>query len=134
MREESDTEEGNDMTEFDYDCLQKKIIGRSASHRVGRRRAVTLPCDSLNSAAIQLLNGPCRTYRLGKPMELAQFEAMPEDLQQAYLRRLRQRGGSEETVGRMLGISPRLLKQLLRQHRVRLDRPDPEAWASFLDG
>ena len=72
--------------------------------------------------------------RLGKPMELAQFEAMPEDLQQAYLRRLRQRGGSEATVGRMLGISPRRLQQLLRQHRVRLDRPDPEAWASFLDG
>ena len=131
--EKSYKEEGNSMTEFEYDCLQKKRIGNNAFRRVGLRRAVTLPSDSLDPAALQLRNGPCRTYRLGRPMNLAQFEAMPEDLRRAYLRRLRQRGGTEETVGRMLGISPRVMQQLLRQYRVRLDQPDPRAWAAFLD-
>lgn len=117
------------MTEFDYDCLQKKTIGRSARCRVGARRTVTLPSDCLDPAALARRNGPCRTYRLGRPMSLAEFEGMPADLQKAYLRRLRQRGGSESDVERMLGAAP----GRLRRYRVTFDRPDPVSWETFLN-
>ena len=36
------------MTEFEYDCMQKKLLGRSAWRRVGARRGVTLPSDALD--------------------------------------------------------------------------------------
>ena len=121
-------EEGMNMTEFDYDCLQKAVVGRSARHRVRAGRTVTLPSDQLDDLALSLRNGPCRTYRLGRPMTLAEFEAMPEDLRRDYLRRLRKRGGSESDVERMLGID----RGLLRQYRVRFDRPDSAAWAAFV--
>ena len=65
------------MTEFEYDCLQKKLVALSAQHRVGRRRQVTLPSDRLNESELARRNGPCRIYRLGRPMKLAEFEAMP---------------------------------------------------------
>ena len=59
------------MTEFEYDCLQKKLVALSAQHRVGRRRQVTLPSDRLNEAELARRNGPCRIYRLGRPMKPA---------------------------------------------------------------
>ena len=121
-------EEGIYMTEFDYDCLQKRQTARSAHHRVGNRRSVTLPSDFLDPAAIARRNGPCRTYRLGKPMKREEFEALPSDLQKLYLRQLRQNGGSEADVERMLGAAP----GGLRRYRVRFDQQNPERWKAFL--
>lgn len=120
------------MTEFEYDCLQKKLLGRSAWRRVGARRGVTLPSDSLDPRQLEQRNGPCRVYRLGRPMTYKQFEAMPRDLQRAYFQRLRQRGGSEEAVQRMLGVSRRRLRQLQDRHHVTFDQPDQQAWRAFL--
>jgi len=121
-------EEGMTMTEFDYDCLQKKVTGRSARHRVKPGRAVTLPSDHLDDTALAQRNGPCRTYCLGRPMTLTEFETMPEDLRRVYLRRLRQRGGSESDVERMLGARP----GGLRRYRIPFDCPDTVEWAAFL--
>lgn len=106
------------MTEFDYDCLQKML----------EPRAATLPCDSLDHAALVKRNGPCRTYRLNRPMEQKEFEELPVDLQRTYLRRLRGNGGSESDVEQMLGLCP----ERLRRYRVNFDRPDPTAWSGFL--
>lgn len=120
------------MTEFEYDCLQKKRTAGSARLRVGARRAVTLPSDHLNPAELERRNGPCRVYRLGAPMDIGQFEAMPRDLQRAYLRRLRQRGGSMEAVQAMLGIDGEKMAQILASTQVTLDQPDRTSWAAFL--
>ena len=130
------------MTEFEYDCLQKKLVALSAQHRVGRRRQVTLPSDRLNEAELARRNGPCRIYRLGRPMKLAEFEAMPPDLQRDYLRRarcppvrclrLRQRGADDASVSRMQGIGRQRVQALRTRHRVDFDRPDPAAWKDFL--
>lgn len=120
------------MTEFEYDYLQKKRTAYSSHLRTGARRAVSLPSDHLNPAELQSRNGPCRVYRLGEPMNIAEFEAMPRDLQRAYLRRLRLRGGSAEGVRAMLGISGQRMEQILAQTRVTLDQPDRKAWAAFL--
>lgn len=119
------------MTEFDYDCLQKKWIARSARQRVGLRRTVTLPSDSLTQPELDKLNGPCRVYRLGRPMRIREFCLMPMDLQRMYLQRLRQRGGSRRAVSEMLGITERQLGELQRLTGVEFDQPDEEAWRAF---
>ena len=116
------------MTEFEYDCLQKKLVALSAQHRVGRRRQVTLPSDRLNEAELARRNGPCRIYRLGRPMKLAEFEAMPPDLQRDYLRRLRQRGGGRRVGQPDAGHGPSAGTGPADRHRVDFDRPDPAAW------
>lgn len=86
---------------------------------------VRLPHDRIGTAG---LSGPCRTYRLSRPMKLWELEAMPRDLQLAYLRRLRDFGGTSQTVGEMLGVPPARLDRW----GVRFDKPDPTAWAAFL--
>lgn len=65
-------------------------------------------------------------------MDIEQFDAMPQDLQRAYLRRLRQRGGTPEGVRAMLGVSGQRMQQILERNKVTLDQPDRETWAAFL--
>lgn len=107
------------MKEFDYDCLQR--------HQVC---VVRMPSDGVDPSR---MHGPCRVYRLGRPMDLAELEEMPDDLQRTYLRRLREWGGTEETVAAMLGASPEELRLLLNRCRVVLDRPNPTAWSDFVN-
>lgn len=117
------------MTEFDYDDLQKEEeMRREVRRRIRARQSVMLPSDYLDSAALQRRNGPCRTYRLNRPMTGMEFEDMPQDLQRAYLRRLRMRGGSEADVEKMLGTAP----GGLRRYRICFDRPNTAAWALFM--
>lgn len=115
-------EEGFNVMVFDYDDLQ----GLASSRWGWSEEIIRLPSDHLD---MESLHGPCRTYHLGKPLTLAQLEAMPEDLQLRYLRQLRRRGGSCDSVGKMLGLAP---GQLSARWQVRFDKPNPTAWANFL--
>lgn len=109
------------MKVFRCDDLQT----RGQEHWGLSQDLVRLPHDKTGTAG---LSGPCRTYRLNRPMQFWELEAMPRDLQLAYLRRLRNFGGTRETVGEMLGVPPARLDRW----GVRFDRPDPTAWAAFL--
>ena len=114
-------EEGIKVKEFLYDDLQTLSQDRWGLSET----TIRLPNDR---TSIGTLSGPCRTYRLGRPMKLAELEAMPRDLQLAYLRRLRHRGGTQDAVGEMLGVPP----ARLNRWGVRFDRPNPTTWAAFL--
>ena len=116
------------MTEFEYDCLQEERNNRRYPGRQKHAVMVRLPCDNLKPEELERRSGPCRTYRLGRPMNMAEFHALPADLRKLYLRRLRQRGGSESDVEQMLGAK----QGSLRHYRVRFDRPNQEAWRAFL--
>jgi len=116
-------EEGNNVMVFDYDDLQ----GQALSHWGWSEEIVRLPSDHMAS---EKLHGPCRTYRLGKPLTLVELEDMPKDLQLRYLRQLRHKGGSCDSVGKMLGLAP---GQLSARWQVRFDKPNPTAWAAFVN-
>lgn len=120
------------MTEYEFDCLQKKRTAQSARHRVGRSREVRLPSDGMSAARMAQYNGPCFTYRLGAPMGIDQYEELPGDLQRLYFRKLRNQGASDEAVRRMLGVSGQKLRQLRTEAHVTFDRPDGRTWAAFL--
>ena len=116
------------MTEFEYDCLQEEKRKRGICRWFDERHEVSLPSDHLPPWELERRNGPCRTYRLGRPMTLEAFEELPADLKTRYLRLLRQRGGSASDVEQMLGAAP----GGLRVHRIRFDQQDPERWRAFL--
>ena len=115
-------EEGIYVKVLDYDDLQTLARFCWGSEE----STVRLPSDR---TAPEKLDGPCKTYCLGKPMSLRELEQMPEDLQLAYLRRLRRRGGTPVQVGRMLGMPP---SRLSDRWPVCFDMPNPTAWAEFL--
>ena len=105
--------------ELNYDRLQR--------HQV---RMVRMPSDGVDPSQ---LHGPCRVYRLGRPISLMEWKQMPADLQKLYLERLRQRGGTDDAVAAMLGTTEEEVRLLLKQYRVVLDRPDPTVWSDFVE-
>ena len=52
------------------------------------------------------MNGEVKAYRLNDPMTWAEFKALPEDLQEVYVKGLRSRFGVSDTkIGEMFGMS-----------------------------
>jgi len=117
------------MKEFEYDYLQEEEQVHGLRLRSGARRPVTLPSDALLPWELARRSGPCRTYRLGRPMILAEFEQLPVDLRRLFLKRLREQGGSESDVEQMLGAA----RGSLRAYRVPFDRQNAVRWEQFLN-
>lgn len=98
------------MKDFDYDVKQKKALVPSARKRVNgsKSKRCTLPSDNLTSAQKKKLNGPVCTYSMNRPMDWRQFKDMPEDLQEEYVRTLRERYTvSQAELARMFGVTQR---------------------------
>lgn len=114
------------MTELEWEQIRNREDG-------AQKVQVRLPSDGLNAVDLWGRNGPCRVYRLGRPMDAGAFLAMPGDLQTMYLKKLRQRGADEEGVRQMLGVSADKLTQLRKASHVTFDLPDRAAWTGFLE-
>lgn len=97
------------MNDFDYDAMQKKRIARGAQHkRCGSKsKKCSLPSDNLTPAQKRALNGEVKQYNLNEPMTWEAFKAMPQDLQEKYVRDLHSRFNvGATTISReMFGLS-----------------------------
>lgn len=96
------------MTDFDFDCYQKKSVARSSSRRKcgSKSKRCSLPSDMLTQAQLKKQNGKVVSYHLREPMTWEQFKELPTDLQTEYLSGLIQSFGvTGAEVARMLGVS-----------------------------
>jgi hypothetical protein len=91
------------MNDFDYDCLQKKRVARSAYNHVNARRGkCRLPHENLTRKELNALNGEVKTYSLQHPMSYETFMDLPEDVQKLYIYSLQDRFKANDTmVGEM---------------------------------
>lgn len=128
------------MTDEKFVLLQenkeKKITAHSAVHRVGKRRRVTFPSDTMTKKEIEKMSGEVKTYNLKNPMKWAEFKAMPDDLKTAYLTRLRSLyNASNIKIGEMMGVSENAVrleaKRLGVMKTTKQTRTAPE-WDSFI--
>ena len=93
---------------FFQDLKEKKVTGYSArkqrSH-CGKGGRVKLPSDYLTKKELKNMSGKCRTYRLNSPMKWREFKAMPEDLQIAYIKAIKEKYNPTVTaIGKMMGV------------------------------
>lgn len=80
--------------EFLQDCHEKAITARSAKNRKrypGKKSPVKLPSDYMSKKELEALNGECKTYKLGAPMDWSKFSEMPDDLKAMYIKNLRKK-------------------------------------------
>lgn len=132
------------MNDFDYDVKQKKALIPSARKRVNgsKSKRCTLPSDHLTPAQRKKLNGPVCTYSLNQPMKWQQFKDMPEDLQEEYIRNLRERYTVSQTeLGRMFGVSTRTVVKHIAKRGYsnlftskRMNSDERFAWRQFCTG
>ena len=60
------------------------------------------------------MSGECKSYRLNEPMKWAEFRGMPEDIQVAYIKLLREKWNTPNcAIATMMGIDKGLLSRHL---------------------
>lgn len=94
---------------FISDVKEKKVTARSARHtrtHCGKGGRVRLPSDNLSKKELMKMSGECKSYRLNAPMSWAEFKAMPDDIQIAYVKLLRQKFNvPDKKLAEMFGTS-----------------------------
>lgn len=80
------------VDDFFEDTKEKSITAKSARNRRGRNGRsgpVKMPSDYLTDKQRRSMDGECKTYRLGAPMNWEEFMTMPDDLKVMYIKKLR---------------------------------------------
>lgn len=96
---------------WDYiqDCKDKKITGNSARNRrghTGSRGGMKTASDYMTQKELRALDGEVKTYRLGSPMDWAEFITMPDDLKKMYIKNLRKKFNvPDEELAMAMGVS-----------------------------
>ena len=75
------------MTDFDFDCAQKKRIARGAFNRKGtaNRKGCRLPHENLTKKELNKLNGECKTLKLKSKLTWDEFKDLSKEMQEEYL-------------------------------------------------
>lgn len=96
------------MTEFDYDCYQKKSIAHSAMKRKcgSKSKRCKLPSDNISRKQWNERCGEVVSYQIGKPMTWREFGKLPKDLKEEYLNNLiSEYSANARNMADMFGVS-----------------------------
>jgi len=132
------------MTDFEFECAQKKNIARSAAHRKrgSRSKRCSLPSDHLTKKELKAMNGEVVTYKIDGPLKWVEFLKLPVDLKKQYLETLVEKyEANGRQIAEMLGVTPGTLSKALRDipgfgfyTRKRQSKNQKDIWQAFLDG
>lgn len=131
------------MTDFEYDCLQKKRLAGQAKYRKrgSKSKKCSLPSDRLTNKQWKDKCGPVITYSLNKPMTWDDFKKMPVDIQAQYITNLQQNYGvTAVDLGDMFGVRALTVRKHAESNNLGVEFPRghamnasrKEAWASFI--
>lgn len=132
------------MTDFDYDCLQKKRIANQAKYRKrgSRSKKCNLPSDRLTHKQWKERCGPVVTYNLSNPMNWEDFKQLPVYIQAEYITNLQNKYGvTAVDLAEMFGVKPLTVRRhseannlSVTFHRGHAMTPARKAeWKKFLD-
>lgn len=129
---------------FRQDVREKKITAQSARKRVGKTRKVTLPMDYLTKKELKAMNGDVKTFNLSRPMKWDEFRSMPNDLQAAYIKALREKFNvTNVALAKMFGVSKQTVLARFEVIGVatrigaagkRMNLQEANAWYAWLGG
>lgn len=131
------------MTDFDYDCLQKKRLAGQAKYRKcgSKSKKCNLPSDRLTHKQWKDKCGPVITYNPNKPINWDDFKKLPVDLQARYITNLQQNYGvTAVDLGNMFGVRALTVRKHAESNGLGVEFPRghamnasrKEAWARFI--
>lgn len=95
------------MTDFDYDCLQKKKLAGQAKYRKrgSKSKKCTLPSDRLTQKQWKERCGPVVIFNFNRPMNWETFKKLPAMVQAEYIANLQKKYGvTAVDLGDMFGV------------------------------
>lgn len=131
------------MSDFEYDCLQKKRIANQAKYRKrgSKSKKCNLPSDRLTNKQWKDKCGPVITYSLNKPMTWDDFKQMPAYVQAEYITNLQKKFGvTAVDLGNMFGVRALTVRKHADANNLGIEFPRGHAmnatrraeWAKFL--
>lgn len=133
------------MTDFEYDCLQKKRLARQAQYRKrgSKSRKCSLLTDHMTEKQWKERNGKILSVELNKPMSWSEFKALTRTLQSAYIKHLIEKyGATTSDLAEMFGVSRPSVSALVKNngldvvfHKGRsMPKDKRPQWVAFLTG
>lgn len=131
------------MSDFEYDCLQKKRIANQAKYRKrgSKSKKCNLPSDRLTNKQWKDKCGPVITYSLNKPMIWDDFKKMPVYVQAEYITSLQKKFGvTAVDLGNMFGVRALTVRKHADANKLGVEFPRGHAmsaarraeWAQFI--
>lgn len=131
------------MTDFEYDCLQKKRTANQARYRKrgSKSKKCNLPSDRLTNKQWKDKCGPVITYSLNKPMIWDDFKKMPAYVQAEYITSLQKKFGvTAVDLGNMFGVRALTVRKHADANKLGVEFPRGHAmnaarraeWAQFI--
>ena len=133
------------MTDFDYDCMQKKRIAQGARHRKcgSKSRMCFLSTDHMTHKQWKERNGSCMTMNLNKPMNWENFKLLPAGMQTEYLQHITDtyKVGKFKIAKELFGCSDNTLAKYITDHSLPITfcsvsgakpKDQAAAWKTFL--
>lgn len=109
------------MTDFEYDCYQKKNIAHSAAKRKcgSKSKKCNLPSDSLTAKQWKERCGKVMEYQIRRRMEWAEFQSLPKDLKEEYLNNLINKySANARTIADMFGVNPNTVLRTVKSNEL----------------
>ena len=129
---------------FIEDCKDKKRTARGAFNKrthCGKGGAVKFPSDYLTTKEKKAMNGECKSYRMNDPMKWDEFKKMPEDLQIAYIKAIRQQFNAPDTeITKMMGVTHSWATKYFKKLGLALGKNhkrghfEKDAWTRWVNG
>lgn len=133
------------MSDFEYDCLQKKKIANQARYRKrgSKSKKCNLPSDKLTQKQWKERCGPVITYNMSKPMIWDDFKKLPTSVQKEYIANLqKQYGATAVDLGGMFGVQALTVRKHVDANNLgikfqrgrAMNSASREEWNKFLGG
>lgn len=133
------------MTDFEYDCLQKKRLAGQAKYRkCGRKsKKCSLPSDGMTQKQWKERCGPVVSFSLNKPMDWGTFKKLSPIVQKEYITNLQKNyGATAVDLGEMFGVQSLTVRKYVDANGLGITFPRGHAmsagrravWNEFLYG
>lgn len=109
------------MTDFEFDCKEKKHIASNAKRMKNgsKSRKCSLSTDHMTHAQWKKKNGEVKIMNMNQPITFAQLKAMPTDLQKEYIDKMIERFGCNmSALANFFGLNAKEIKKLFVDLRI----------------
>ena len=131
------------MSDFEYDCLQKKRIANQARYRKcgSKSKKCNLPSDRLTNKQWKDKCGPVVSFNFNRPMSWDTFKKLPAMVQAEYITNLQKKFGvTAVDLGKMFGVQALTVRKHSDANSLGIEFPRGHAmtaarraeWAKFL--
>lgn len=133
------------MSDFEYDCWQRKRIAQQAKYRKcgSKSKKCSMSTDHMTQKQWKERNGKVVTVNLNQPITWDDFKALTASMQEEYLKHMMENYGANATsFAAMFGVQPLTIRRHIQMNKLNIKFPvghsmstaQKDAWDELLHG